>query len=64
MRVKTPWIEALNKSREAGQSGRSEAPRPKPNLTPKRMSDSFYSAVSDLSLVHCAVKSIVVANVA
>ncbi|KAL2852826.1 HotDog domain-containing protein [Aspergillus pseudoustus] len=49
MRVKTPWIDALNKSREAGQSGQPEAPRPKPDLTPKRMSDSFYSAILPLA---------------
>ncbi|KAL2801485.1 HotDog domain-containing protein [Aspergillus keveii] len=49
MRVKTPWIEALNKSRETGQPGQSEAPRSKPDLTPKRMSDSFYSAILPLA---------------
>jgi hypothetical protein len=54
MRVKTPWIDALsNKKREereilsrsaarAGE-GKQEA---KPDLTPKRMGDSFYRDVS------------------
>ncbi|KKK26993.1 acyl-CoA thioester hydrolase [Aspergillus rambellii] len=49
MRVKTPWIEALTKSREAAKSGQPEAPRPKPDLTPKKMSDSYYSAVLPLA---------------
>ncbi|KAL3437672.1 HotDog domain-containing protein [Aspergillus tetrazonus] len=49
MRVKTPWIEALNKSREQPQSGQEEAPRAKPDLTPKRMADSYYSAILPLA---------------
>ncbi|KAL2867904.1 putative acyl-CoA thioester hydrolase [Aspergillus lucknowensis] len=49
MRVKTPWIEALTKSREAWQSGQPDTPHPKPDLTPKRMSDSFYSAILPLA---------------
>jgi acyl-coenzyme A thioesterase 9 len=52
MRVKTPWIEALNKSREQPQPGQEEAPRAKPDLTPKRMADSYYSAVRILTLLH------------
>lgn len=49
MRVKTPWVEALTKSRENAQSGQaSSTPSAKPDLTPKRMSDSFYSAVRNL----------------
>jgi hypothetical protein len=47
MRVKTPWVEALNKSRETAQQGQTEAPRAKADLTPKKMSDSYYSAVSN-----------------
>jgi acyl-coenzyme A thioesterase 9 len=46
MRVKTPWIEALTKSREDAQSGQTPRTQGKPDLTPKRMSDSYYSAVS------------------
>lgn len=47
MRVKTPWIEALTKSREDAKSGKgASAPVAKPDLTPKKMSDSHYSAVS------------------
>ncbi|KAL4819117.1 HotDog domain-containing protein [Aspergillus spinulosporus] len=49
MRVKTPWIEALNKSREPPQPGQEEAPRAKPDLTPKRMTDSYYSAILPLA---------------
>ncbi|PLB54424.1 putative acyl-CoA thioester hydrolase [Aspergillus steynii IBT 23096] len=50
MRVKTPWIEALTKSRENAQSGQaSSTPLAKPDLTPKKMSDSFYSAILPLA---------------
>lgn len=48
MRVKTPWIDALTQSREAaaaGKEGTQAAPSVKPDLTPKKMSDSYYSAV-------------------
>lgn len=49
MRVKTPWIDALTKSREeaaqAGKESAQAAPSVKPDLTPKKMSDSYYSAV-------------------
>lgn len=46
MRVKTPWIDALTKSRETAKSGQgAAAPSAKPDLTPKKMSDSYYSAV-------------------
>lgn len=48
MRVKTPWIEALTQSREAARESREGVPPPtpvKPELTPKKMSDSYYSAV-------------------
>lgn len=47
MRVKIPWIDALTKSREEAKTGgKSPEEIPKPDLTPKRMSDSYYSAVS------------------
>lgn len=46
MRVKTPWIDALTQSREAQKAGPQEtAQSVKPDLTPKKMSDSYYSAV-------------------
>jgi acyl-coenzyme A thioesterase 9 len=51
MRVKTPWIEALTKSREDAQSGQTPRAQGKPDLTPKKMSDSYYSAVSRTSNV-------------
>lgn len=46
-RVKTPWIDALNESREVAR-GVKEGAKPKivkPDVTPKKMSDSYYSAV-------------------
>ncbi|CAG7984911.1 unnamed protein product [Penicillium olsonii] len=51
MRVKTPWIDALSQRREAEkidprQKGQQTIKR---DLTPKRMSDSFYSAVLPLA---------------
>ncbi|KAI9371546.1 HotDog domain-containing protein [Aspergillus egyptiacus] len=49
MRVKTPWVEALNKSREKGQSDQTETPRAKPDLAPKKMLDSYYSAILPLA---------------
>jgi hypothetical protein len=46
MRVKTPWVDALAQSREQqAEPAENEAP-PKPDLTPKRMSDSYFSGVS------------------
>lgn len=47
MRVKTPWIDALTQSREAQKAGPEEgAGRSiKRDLSPKKMSDSYYSAV-------------------
>ena len=46
MRVKTPWVDALAKQREEARSGQKQgAPSAKPDLTPKKMSDSHYSAV-------------------
>ncbi|KAL4927190.1 putative acyl-CoA thioester hydrolase [Aspergillus undulatus] len=49
MRVKTPWVEALNKSRETALPGHTETPRPKPDLTLKKMGDSYYSAILPLA---------------
>ncbi|RMJ26036.1 acyl-CoA thioester hydrolase [Aspergillus sp. HF37] len=54
MRVKTPWIDALTKQRSDAALGRTEEQQPeaesaKPDLTPKRMSDSYYSAVLPLA---------------
>lgn len=48
MRVKTPWIDALTKAREDAADSKGKAPmeHPKPDLTPRRMSDSYYCAVS------------------
>ncbi|KAL4937533.1 hypothetical protein BDV06DRAFT_71154 [Aspergillus oleicola] len=49
MRVKTPWVEALNKSRETAQPGQPEAPHATPDVTPKKMGDSYYSAILPLA---------------
>ncbi|KAJ5191029.1 uncharacterized protein N7498_010014 [Penicillium cinerascens] len=52
MRVKTPWIDALTASREAAkvaEDGEPAAPSVKPDLTPKKMSDSYYSAILPLA---------------
>ncbi|CAG8930908.1 unnamed protein product [Penicillium salamii] len=51
MRVKTPWIDALSMRREAEKidpqtSGQQTIKR---DLTPKKMSDSFYSAILPLA---------------
>jgi acyl-coenzyme A thioesterase 9 len=47
MRVKTPWIDALTQSREAEKAGPEEkvGQSVKPDVSPKKMSDSYYSAV-------------------
>lgn len=50
MRVRTPWIEALQRSKESGtQSALSPGDPPKPNLAPKKMSDSYVSIILPLS---------------
>ncbi|KAE8150158.1 HotDog domain-containing protein [Aspergillus avenaceus] len=50
MRVKTPWIEALTKSREdANLSKGVPESVAEPDLTPKKMSDSYYSAILPLA---------------
>ncbi|KAJ9603329.1 hypothetical protein H2200_012107 [Cladophialophora chaetospira] len=42
MRVRTPWIQALKERKEAEQHPRTSAERSvKPDLTPKRMQDSY-----------------------
>lgn len=47
-RVKTAWIDALTESRKVAKGAKEGVPPPavKPDLTPKKMSDSYYSAVS------------------
>lgn len=47
MRVKTPWIDALTQIREAENAGPQEkaGQSVKPDVSPKKMSDSHYSAV-------------------
>ncbi|KAL1968816.1 hypothetical protein VTN77DRAFT_1177 [Rasamsonia byssochlamydoides] len=52
MRVKTPWLDALTQSREQAKHGDGKAAAeaaPKPDLTPKKMSDSYFSAVLPLA---------------
>ena len=50
MRVRTPWIEALRRSRETGsQSAAAASDPPKPDLTPKSMADSHFSFVLPLA---------------
>ena len=41
-RVKTPWIDALNESREVAKGSQKgvKPPAVKPDVTPKKMSDS------------------------
>ncbi|KAJ5231599.1 uncharacterized protein N7469_006187 [Penicillium citrinum] len=50
-RVKTPWIDALNESREVAKGAKKgvKPPAVKPDVTPKKMSDSYYSAVLPLA---------------
>ncbi|ETN40252.1 uncharacterized protein HMPREF1541_04528 [Cyphellophora europaea CBS 101466] len=49
MRVRTPWIEALRKSKETGnQSSAAPQDPPEPDLTPKKMSDSYVRVVLPL----------------
>jgi hypothetical protein len=43
MRIRTPWIEALRKSREGSTGAPTESVEP--DLTPKKMSDSFVKFV-------------------
>lgn len=49
MRVRTPWVEALRKQRGEGsdqaQASSTPATLPDPDLTPKKMSDSFHRVV-------------------
>ncbi|KAJ6169489.1 hypothetical protein N7497_002332 [Penicillium chrysogenum] len=51
MRVKTPWIEALTQIREARKAGPQEnaGQSVKRDLSPKKMSDSYYSAILPLA---------------
>lgn len=51
MRVRKPWIEALRERREAEKNPVSTpVENVKPDLTPKRMSDSYVSVVLPLSV--------------
>lgn len=51
MRVRKPWIEALRERREAEKNPVSTPVESlKPDLTPKRMSDSYVSVVLPLSV--------------
>jgi acyl-coenzyme A thioesterase 9 len=46
MRVKMPWVDALAQSRQqAGQTTVEDGKAVKPDLTPRRMSDSYFAAV-------------------
>lgn len=47
MRVKTPWIDALTQIREAQKAEPQDkaAQSVKRDVSPKKMSDSYYSAV-------------------
>lgn len=47
MRTPKPWIEALRESRE--RSAGAPTSYPKPDLTPKKMSDSYYRVVLPLA---------------
>lgn len=50
MRVRTPWIEALRRSRETGtQSAAAAHDPPKPDLTPQSMAGSHFSFVLPLA---------------
>lgn len=49
MRVRTPWIEALRRSKETGnESAAAPQDPPKPDLTPKMMSDSYVRVILPL----------------
>jgi acyl-coenzyme A thioesterase 9 len=51
MRVRTPWIKALQERREAEQDHKTPvAQKVQPDLTPKKMSDSYVSLVLPLSV--------------
>lgn len=60
MRVKIPWVDALAQSKEESQAGESGTRQEKepivPDLTPRKMSDSYFAAVSQNSqalLISC-----------
>ena len=50
MRVRTPWVEALQKKREEGidptKKSNTPATPPDRDLKPKKMSDSFHRVVN------------------
>lgn len=43
--VKTPWIDALTQSREGAKGGQAPEAAPR-DLTPHKMSETYYSEVS------------------
>ena len=50
MRVRTPWIEALRLSRATGSQSAAQPEDPiTPDLTPKKMSDSYVSVILPLA---------------
>ncbi|KAJ5542163.1 hypothetical protein N7461_008166 [Penicillium sp. DV-2018c] len=51
MRVKTPWVDALTQARESQDSGaqKSAEKTVERDLSPKKMSDSYYSAILPLA---------------
>lgn len=51
MRVRKPWIEALRERKEAEQKPDTAVDEiVKPDLTPKKMSDSYVSLILPLSV--------------
>lgn len=55
MRVRTPWIEALRQRESDESPAKVAAEAVKPNLTPKRMKDSYFRFVgsSEGPIVPC-----------
>jgi acyl-coenzyme A thioesterase 9 len=58
MRVRTPWIQALREKKEAEKNPQPpQVQSVKPDLTPKKMSDSYVSLVLPLSVSTIATYS-------
>lgn len=49
MRVRKPWIQALQESRQKGGSQQPPSPPSKPDTTPKKMSDSYVRVILPLA---------------
>lgn len=49
MRVRKPWIEAFRQSQQSGKSSEPTKTYPKPDTTPKKMSDSYVRIVLPLA---------------